>query len=381
MNSYPAQIGLVPVLRTDIHIAATNKQHPTAGRRSATQAIRCSFRTAACTIAPVFTLLMFVMANTLSAQHLNPWDLPDERLFVESKWKYTYTLHLESNTIVHKAQNNYDYFLYFRYDNSYQQYLNGKFSYGSWSLDERTLFYTFQHVSKFTIAQLSKNKLVLEFTQPNSRGTYQYHFVRVSGKEAPFVKPDNELPEVIVEAEQATKKQSTEKKKGFWSWFRKKNSTHHHKPEPVYINIELVGGGYYGGIDPVIKDYIRIKSDGRLIQEFQTVRKGLMVNKKNIPREELEQFIEWVVKQHFFEMEKMYDCTDPVCFQRKTKKPTPIPLRLSITYGIKKKIVSVAIWGEDDRKTKYVDYPPQLDNIIDAIQRMASRMEEPLVKK
>ncbi|GAB4244947.1 MAG: hypothetical protein Kow0027_04960 [Saprospiraceae bacterium] len=326
-------------------------------------------------------LLLFVVINTAGAQQLSPWDLPDERLFVESKWKYTYTLHLESNTIIHKADNNYDYYLYFRYDNTYQQYLNGKFSRGAWQLDARTLHYSFQNADRFTIAQLSKNKLVLEFKQPNSRGTYQYHFVRVSSSEAPFVKPSNELPEVIVEAEQNVKKSKAEKKKGFWSWFRRKDKAEPNKPEPVYINIELVGGGYYGGIDPVLKDYIRIKTDGRLIQEFQTVRKGLMVNKKNIPREELEQFIEWVVKQRFFEMDKVYDCTDPLCFQRKTKKPTPVPLRLSITYGIKKKVVTVAIWGEDDRKTKYVDYPPQLDNIIDAIQRMASRMEDPLVKK
>ncbi len=339
-------------------------------------------RTATFNIAYISALLLFFVAiNTANAQQLSPWDLPDERLFVESKWKYTYTLHLESNTIIHKAGNNYDYFLYFRYDNSYQQYLNGKFSRGTWSLDERTLNYSFQNVDQFSIAQLNKRKLVLEFKRPNSRGTWQYHFVRVSGDEAPFRKPSNELPEVIVEARQKIKKQNAERKKRFWSWFRSKRKAESNKPDPVYINIELVGGGYYGGIDPVLKDYIRIKSDGRLIQEFQTVRKGLMVNKKNIPREELEQFIEWVTRQKFFEMEKVYDCTDPACFQRKTKKPTPVPLRLSITYGIKKKVVTVAIWGEDDRKTKYVDYPPQLDNIIDAIQRMASRMEDPLVRK
>ena len=31
--------------------------------------------------------------------------------------------------------------------------------------------------------------------------------------------------------------------------------------KPIYINIELTGGGYYGGIDPVLKDIIHIKSD------------------------------------------------------------------------------------------------------------------------
>jgi len=54
----------------------------------------------------------------------------DERKIIETKWKYTYAIHLESNTTIHKAERFYDYFLHFRYNYSYQQYLNGRLTKG-----------------------------------------------------------------------------------------------------------------------------------------------------------------------------------------------------------------------------------------------------------
>lgn len=312
---------------------------------------------------------------------------PDERLLIESKWQYTYTLHAESNTIIHKAEENYDYFLYFRYDYTYLEFLNDLLRHGQWSLDGDILHYSFKHVDEFRVVELNKSVLVLEFTQRNSKGTYQYHFIRVESRDAPFPKPANELPEVIVEADDpnapvAVKKQ---RKKGWLSKIFQRNKIREVYEPPAenltYINIELIGGGYYGGIDPVLKDFIFIKSDGRLIKEFQSVNHGLLVTKKNIPRIELEMFADYVVKQGFFEMERAYDCTDPACMKRKGLKPTPVPLRLSVAYGDRRKVVTVAIWGEDDRKMKYVDYPEAIDYIVDAIQRMANRLEDPVVKK
>lgn len=298
-----------------------------------------------------------------------------ESQLVESKWRYAYTLHVESNTVIHKAENYYDFFLYLRYDYTYQEYLNGAFSRGTWSLNERTLFYSFKNINKFEISELSKKNLVLEFNQPNAKGTYQYHFVRVSTEEAPFVKPANELPDVIVEEIDPNAGKSAKK----WWVFGKKNKKRNRyepHPEQTYINVELIGGGYYGGVNPVLRDYIHIKSNGRLIQEHKSVQHGLKVVKKDIPREELEQFIEWVERQGYFEMERMYDCEMPICQKRKRQKPSPVPLRLAITYGSKKKVITISIWGMDDNQIHYVDYPKALDNIIDAVQRMASRLEE-----
>ncbi|MEZ4979999.1 MAG: hypothetical protein R2769_00105 [Saprospiraceae bacterium] len=36
---------------------------------------------------------------------------------------------------------------------------------------------------------MTKNLLVLEFNQPNAKGTYQYHFVRETS-EAPFIRSE-----------------------------------------------------------------------------------------------------------------------------------------------------------------------------------------------
>ena len=331
-------------------------------------------------------LVLLNAANVLAQQGGNSFFQPDERLLVESKWQYTYTLHAESNIIIHKAEDNYDYFLYFRYDYTYQEFLNDRLNLGEWSLNGSTLNYRFKNVDKFEVVQLNKSVLILEFTQRNSKGKYQYHFVRVDTKNAPFPKPDNELPEVLVEADDpnAPLAKTRKKRRGFLSRLFKKNKLKEvYIPEEklTHISIELVGGGYYGGIDPVLKDFIMIKSDGRLIKEFQSVQHGLIVTKKYIPRLELEMFADYIVKQGFFEMERAYDCTNPACMKRKSQKPRPVPLRLSVAYGDRKKMITIAIWGKDNLNVNYVEYPPALDNIIDAIYKMANRLDDPMVKK
>jgi len=298
----------------------------------------------------------------------------DERKIVESRWKYTYSIHLESNTIIHQADDAYDYFLYFRYDYTYRQFLNGEESRGTWSLNGSDLFYAFKNIQKFEIAQCNKKKLILEFQQPNAKGTYQYHFVRVKSSETPFVKPANELPDVIVERPDLRKRKRllTRLKKRKKRRRRRRRSKE--KLEP-YISIELIGGGYYGGIDPVQRDYIHIKNSGRLIKEYKSQKKELQKTMIDIPREELEQFGEYVVSQKFFEMNRVYDCEDPICAKRKKTKPTPIPLRLAISYGKRRKVITITVYGKDHKQHQYVEYPEPLERIIQSIRRMAHRIE------
>lgn len=332
-----------------------------------------------------FITILFPLSG--NAQTPAPKGIND--LLPETKWKYTYALHLESNTIIHQAENFYDYYIYFRYDFIYEEFLNGKISKGNWSLNERDLFYPFKNIKKFEIAELSKNKLVLEFLQPNAKGTYQYHFMRVETDATPFVKPANLLPEVNVEADDLRPSEERKKwwvfnkkeKKKRWNPFKKRNKRKKVEdvPEGPYINIELIGGGYYGGINPVLRDFIHIKSDGRLVKEFKSVENGLLVTKKNIPRAELESFVEWIKKEGYFDFERMYDCETTACANRKRKKPTPIPLRVAVTYGERRKVITISIWGEDENKIRYVDYPPVLDEIIDMVQKFAHRAEAPVV--
>ena len=131
----------------------------------------------------------------------------------------------------------------------------------------------------------------------------------------------------------------------------------------------------------MLKDMIHIKSDGRLIKEFHSEYNGHITTKKNIDRAELEEFAEYIVKQGFFEFERIYECHSPACQKRKKVTPKPMPLRLSVAYGDRRQHVTISIWGKDKHGIQYVDYPPALDNIIDAIQRMASRFEGSVVRK
>jgi len=290
---------------------------------------------------PYIGLLVFLLSTAWSAAQPPNLEI-EERKLVETKWKYTYALHLESNTIIHQAEEAYEYFLYFRYNNTYVQFLNGKFSRGNWKLKKETLQYKFKHIKKFTIAAITSQVLVLEFTQANSKGTYQYHFTK-----ATFPK----------------------RKK------RKKNANNQPKKQLTYINIELTGGGFYGGINPVYRDFIHIKNDGRLIREFKSEEDGLITTKRTIPRTELERFAQSIVDKGFFNMERLYTCETHICEKRKARKPSPIPLRIAVAYGDRRKVITISIFGKDDRKMKYVDYPIALDQIIATIQNMVHRLD------
>lgn len=326
------------------------------------------------------TAAMLLWCGILSAQvtdYNSLYGPVPERLIAETHWRYAYALHVESNTIIHKAEEYYDYYLWLRYDYTYQEYLNGKLSRGNWSLDNRTLYYSFKHIQKFEIAEAGKRTLVLEFNQPNARGTYQYHFVRVNSTDAPFERPANELPEVLVEELIESQKKS----KRFVFSKRKRKKRRAEEAAALVgngkkIQIELIGGGFYGGVDPVLKDFIQIKTDGRLVKEFQSVHNGLVVTKRTIPRAELEQFAEFIVNQDFFESDRMFDCDSPLCDKRKRMKPTPIPLRLAVTYGDRTKVITISIYGRDEHNVRYVEYPRSIDNIIDAVRKMADRPEQ-----
>ena len=145
-------------------------------------------------------LVLMLIAYTLSAQEPSEGFFQlDEKLLIESKWQYVHTLHVESNTAIHNAENKYDYYIYFRYDFTYQEFLNDRLNKGKWKLKGNTLKYSFKEVNAFEVIELNETTLVLEYEQAKNK--YQYHFKRVDDKDAPFKKPSNELPEVLVEAD------------------------------------------------------------------------------------------------------------------------------------------------------------------------------------
>ena len=325
---------------------------------------------------------LFLSVNLLAQEGEGSFFRPDEKLLIESKWHYSHTLHAASNTIVHKAEDQYDYYIYFRYDYSYQEFLNDRLNKGKWKLKGSKLKYNFRDVKEFEVIELSEEKLILEFNLSKGKGKNQYHFDRVESEDAPFPKPSNELPEILVEADDPSGAKKRRKRGWLSKLFQRNKINEIYAEEKLtHIGIELIGGGYYGGINPVVKDFIMIKSDGRLIKELETVQNGAMVVKKNISREELERFADYIVAQGFFEMERRYDCTSPICYKRKKESPKPVPLRLNVAYGDQNRLVTIAIWGKDEMDVQYVDYPPALDYIIEAIQKMANRQGDQVVKK
>lgn len=291
--------------------------------------------------------------NGVFAQNANA-----REALVETCWRYAYAHRPGTNSLVHQADDAFRHFLFFRYDDSCRQWLNGRESASAWQLRGDTLLCPIR--DNACVQLLRVNRFVLELAGKSPGGSVVvYHFVRATRAETPFDPAADELPEVLVESRGPRPGPNSPGAGG----------------DEAFINIELVGGGYYGGIDPVQHDYISINSEGRLIREFESAQNGRLVQKRSIPRAELVRLADWIAEQGFFNFENRYDCTAPDCEHRKTQTPMPVPLRLSVAYGGAQKMVSISIWGRDRTGVRYVDYPPAMDGIVDAIQRMANERE------
>ncbi|HMG16063.1 MAG TPA: hypothetical protein VK590_11485, partial [Saprospiraceae bacterium] len=277
-------------------------------------------------------------------------DIQENRLY-ETKWKYINTLDQHSQTIVHHSTEEYKNYLYFKLNKSVEIYLNGIRTQKEWNVKGPKLYMPFRDVDSFMIVKLDGNSLVLEYNNKAGRGTYEYHFNKLEDSATIFKRPDYLLPEVKINSKREHLKEG-EHTKGlfarFWDWIFGNPEEKADKPEPIFVNIEVIGGGYYGGIDPAIKNYIQLKTNGLLIREYETAYKGLVKTQKSISREELEQFVEYIDKKGFFELPSNFECIDPRCLTRLNKKPVPIPLRISVTYGIKHKVINVPIYGLDE---------------------------------
>lgn len=318
----------------------------------------------------------------------------NENLFVNTKWKYTYTTHAESNTIIHKADEDYKYYLFFKYDYSYEMYLNSKLTYGEWKLnkEQNEINYEFRKIKWWRIADFTEETLILEFSV-NSKSSYRYHFVRSSDADAPFERSPFDLPDVnvdhnldgvssknkyrYVKAELGKRRrynQRREERRQLKEQRRKDRLARLDKT-PIedleFLQIELVGGGFYGGPDPVYRNILTVKTDGRVIWEYQTALRGLVITKSYIPRKTLEELVVFIEDKQFFTFEKVYTCESAECAKRMDQKPRPISLRLAITKGHHRHIVTISIWEGQGKKRTYVNYPDELDVIIEAIQQTA----------
>ncbi len=354
-----------------------------------------------------------------------------ERTIVEAKWKYVYTLHVGSNTIIHEAGNEYDFFLYFRYDYTAEEFLNGRYERKAWALAGDQLFYPFRNVNLFRVRQAGQSNLALEFTQPNSKGNYQYHFIRVNDDDAPFIKPVNQLPTALVESFSTQKKPrrrsaddhvtGVKKDRRWWPFGKnerdkrgrgtdaedddegrddepsrretrvaEREEAREEKLEArrfgkegevaTDMMIEMTGGGFFGGIDPVMRDHTVIKPGGHMVKEFKTVNLDLRRTSVDIDVAEYNRLAKFIKEQGFFDLERSYECRSEMCQNRMRTKPTPVPLRIAVGTGNDKKVVNIAIWGQDDRGVQYVDYPKGLEEVIQAVLKVSNGATYTLAK-
>lgn len=336
-------------------------------------------------------LCLFVLCNGAVAQPPKDLDYPpvNEDLFVQTVWKYTYTTHAETNTILHKADKYYEHFLYFKYDYTVESFLDGEFTSDNWKLNTKgnAVYAPFRSANWWRIVEFSADILILEYKQ-STEFSYRYHFVRHSLEQSPFKRPTDLLPSVnvdnVVQNNTKYKYRFRKGEKGKRGRFSAKREARRKALEqrridrtkeplqaPVFMQIELVGGGFYGGIDPVYRNNLVIKTDGRIIKEFQTEHMGLRVIKRAISRETLEQLVAYIEQRKFFELDQVYTCESRACMQRLSGKPRPIALRLAVTHGTRRKMITVSIWEGLGQTNRFIDYPKELEDIIKAIENVA----------
>ena len=342
-------------------------------------------------------MLVFSGYDAIGQSLLNQ-DLFNPHLLDNTQWKYTYTTNSSQNNVIHIADSNYQFFLYFRFDQQLLLSLNGQIEQKSWSFNrlKKELSFDFRNIPVWTVRSFSEESLVLEFKSNNK--LYCFHFIRAKRLNTPFVLPDQELtvvdihipansPEEFAEQFYITfleergiqydpvkwKKRAAIQERKEMARVARLSKTKSGKKillnenELEYIQIELVGGGYFGGVDPVFRNVILIKNDGRVIKEYQSELKGLQVIKHKIERDTLEKLVAFIEDQAFFEFDQIYGCSSLKCYNRLEKEPRPIAFRIAITKGTKRKIVTLPLWDGRGLKKSLIDYPPALDKIVQAI--------------
>ncbi|MCF8238044.1 MAG: hypothetical protein K9I85_07805 [Saprospiraceae bacterium] len=317
---------------------------------------------------------LFLHPNQGGAQStICPFSKVTSAHLVESSWQYLQTVHTSSNTVIHQGLDAFPSYLHFRFDQTAETFTSDVYAEHNWKVLQGQLYLPYQGDSVFCIQQPQADRLTLGFQTGERNESYTYVFQKVEAEATPFVRPWYELPTILVKRDKTSR--SNKGKSPWWAFWRRWQKGNPPDSPPLRIQIEVTGGGYYGGLNPVYRQYVKINSEGRLIREVQTAREGLMVTRKNIDRSELEEFTVWIRDQGFFDFEREYDCTDPLCHRRKGEKPRPMPLQVLVTMGQRTKIVSVPIWGEDNQHVQYIHYPPLIDQIVETVYQMADRMD------
>ncbi len=337
-------------------------------------------------------LLIFALLFSLGLQAQLPargYPQTSESRLMQTQWQYTYSTHAESNTIIHKADGDYRHYLFLKFDGSLQTYLHGRILHGNWSLnaEKNQIRYEFRRLSWWHIVEHTDNLLVLEYVLANG-AAYRYHFVPLLESESQvFERSAFDLPDVIVVRD--PKAQPKERYR-----YRKNTDAAGKRPQslagarrearrqaklarnPVekeaeFLQIELVGGGFVAGMDRVYKNNLVIKTNGQVVKEYHTELQGYTISRRTISRKMLEDLVAYIESKKFFEMPPTFGCLSGDCQERMQRPPRPIALRIAVTRGQIRKLVSVPIWDGRGAQHSPIPYPPALDSIVRTIENVA----------
>ncbi|MBK6902214.1 MAG: hypothetical protein IPH04_05175 [Saprospirales bacterium] len=297
-------------------------------------------------------LLQFIFVLSpilLQAQPAQKWD---EKLLTGVVWSFQKTFEWESGQIIEKADTATVCDLLMESSHSYELFDQDELIRGAWDLQGDILLVSFRGRESFTLAQLTVDQLDLQFQA--GRKQYIHRFSRPASANASAGKPAEAKAPVD---RSASSKAPADRR----TWIEGERE----------IRIELTGGGFFGGADPVQRDFILIKENGRLIHERQTVNTGLQVEKATLSTRQMAELADFIRSNGFFTMESRYGCATPECEDRLLALPRPVPLRLAVTDGLDRHVVEVAIWPEDKEKGAVAAFPSGLKNIVDAIRSLA----------
>lgn len=142
--------------------------------------------------------------------------------------------------------------------------------------------------------------------------------------------------------------------------------------EQDHMEIFVSGGGFSGGVDPVINDRIMISNSGLLQKYYESEVGGIKKYEKKVDRAELVELIRWIAEEGFFSFESEYGCTTKQCQARLNQYPKPIPLKLVVAVGPYRNVVSVPIFSPKMSQAELVQYPEEIRKIVEAIYVFAS---------
>jgi hypothetical protein len=316
-------------------------------------------------------LFFCLLAASLWTQKPCPYTRLSPHHLAQSYWRYLHMTHATTGQVVHQGGDAYPSFLHFHDDYTVRIHTNGWEETFDWVLHKGLLTMDYRGKSQFCGDLSPSGLLLLFFEREGSPTTYAYHFEEVIGEETPFLRSPAELPTILLDA--GRERDSRSGRHPWWAFWRWWQTPQAEPPPLIPMSIEISGGGYYGGLNPVYRQFLRIDSDGRLIRELHTRQEGVLKTRKNVPRRELEQFMDWIIRQGYFELEAAYDCRDPACTRRKSITPSPVPLQVAIRHGYHRKVVTVHIWGRDHLQEQWLPYPSLIDQIVHTVYKMADR--------